>query len=266
MKTKISNYSKTEIITILNSSKSFKEVLNKLGYSTNGSGAYTSLKNQIKELGITIPKYHYYGEGGKRKKIDINLILVENSTFSRHNLKKRIIKEKIIEYKCSECGCGDIWNNKKLSLQLEHKNGINNDNRIDNLTFLCPNCHSQSETYSGKNRKIYDNEKNRAIKKYNKNINNEIKNKIENKKNYCKCGKEILSSSKMCNDCKSFEQRKIKNRPSIEILLNDVNINGYEFTGRKYNVSGNTIKKWIIRCGIEPPKKQKIGVWCNGSA
>lgn len=257
MKTKISNYSKNEIVNILNSSKSFKEVLIKLGYSTNGSGAYTSLKNQIKKLGIIIPKYHYYGEGGNRKKIDINLILVENSTFSRHNLKKRLIKEKLIEYKCSECGCGDIWNNKKISLQLEHKNGINNDNRLENLTFLCPNCHSQSETYSGKNSKIYANKKDRAIKKYDIKIDNEIKIKIENKKNYCKCGKEILSSSKMCKECKSFEERKIKNRPSIDILLDDVIINGYEFTGRKYNVSGNAIKKWIKKYGIDPPKKQK---------
>jgi len=259
MKTKLNNYSNSEIINILNNSKSFKEVLSKFGYSTNGSGAYTSLKNQLKELDIVIPKYHYYGTGGNRSKTDINLILVENSSFSRHNLKNRIIKENLIEYKCSECGNGDIWNNKKLSLQLEHKNGVNNDNRLENLTFLCPNCHSQSNTYSGKNRKIYNSNKDRAIKKYNKNnIDSEIQIQIETKKKYCECGTEIFLSSKMCNECKSFKERKVKDRPSINILLNDININGYESTGRKYNVTGNAIKKWIKKYGVEPPKKQKL--------
>jgi 5-methylcytosine-specific restriction endonuclease McrA len=47
-----------------------------------------------------------------------------------------------------------MWFDKKLSLHLDHKNGINNDNKIKNLRFLCPNCHSQTSTYGGKSRKI----------------------------------------------------------------------------------------------------------------
>ena len=77
----------------------------------------------------------------------------ENSTFPRHKLKERIIKENLIEYKCDFCNNNGDWNGEKLSLHIDHKNGINNDNRIGNLRFLCPNCHSQTSTYSGKNNK-----------------------------------------------------------------------------------------------------------------
>jgi 5-methylcytosine-specific restriction endonuclease McrA len=75
-------------------------------------------------------------------------VFVENSTYSRTHLKKRIIKENILPYICSECGLKDMWNNKPIVLHLDHINGINNDNRIENLRFLCPNCHSQQPTYS----------------------------------------------------------------------------------------------------------------------
>jgi Zn finger protein HypA/HybF involved in hydrogenase expression len=78
-------------------------------------------------------------------------IFCENSTYARHNLKRKIIQRKLIEYKCACCDLIDSWNNKKLSLQIDHINGVNNDNRLENLRFLCPNCHSQTETYSGKN-------------------------------------------------------------------------------------------------------------------
>ena len=80
-------------------------------------------------------------------------VFVENSTYPRHRLKERIIREKLIEHRCAECGIGSEWNGKKLVLQLEHKNGKNNDNRLENLAFLCPNCHSQTHTYAARNRK-----------------------------------------------------------------------------------------------------------------
>ena len=71
---------------------------------------------------------------------------------TRSCVKKRIIKENIIKYECSECDIGGIWRDKKLSLHLDHINGDGWDHRLENLRFLCPNCHSQTETYCGKNK------------------------------------------------------------------------------------------------------------------
>ncbi len=79
-------------------------------------------------------------------------IFVENSTHPRHRVKDRLIKENLIPHECAICGLGSEWNGLKLVLQLDHRNGRNNDNRLENLRFLCPNCHSQQGTYAGKNK------------------------------------------------------------------------------------------------------------------
>lgn len=83
-------------------------------------------------------------------KTPLKNILVKNSTFNRTHLKERLIEENMLEYKCEVCGNIGEWGGKKLTLQLEHKNGIHNDNTLQNLCFLCPNCHSQTKTFCGK--------------------------------------------------------------------------------------------------------------------
>ena len=220
---KFSKYTNKEIKDILNESKSLKESILKFGYKRANSGTYNIIKKECKLRNIDIPKYNYFGEGlieFIKKEKDNSEIFIENSDYSRSSLKKRIIRDYLIEYKCSGCGL-DKWNNKYISLHLEHINGINNDNRIENLTLLCPNCHSQTDTFSGKKNKIFY---------------------------YCECGKEILKKSKKCVKCsniaKSKKQRKVK-RPSYNILIKEIEKLGYTGTGEKYGVSDNSIRKWI---------------------
>lgn len=85
------------------------------------------------------------------KKIPLNIIFKENSNYSRGNLSTLIIKERILNYKCEICLNDGYWNGKFLRLQIDHINGIGTDHRIENLRFLCYNCHSQTETFGGKN-------------------------------------------------------------------------------------------------------------------
>jgi hypothetical protein len=99
--------------------------------------------NKGQEIGLT--KYH---ESIRKSDEEV---FVKNSTYARHNLKRRIIKENKIEYKCACCGIGPEWLGKPMPLILDHVNGINNDNRIENLRFVCSNCDSQLETYKSRN-------------------------------------------------------------------------------------------------------------------
>ncbi|MET8648443.1 HNH endonuclease signature motif containing protein [Nocardia aurea] len=79
-------------------------------------------------------------------------LFVENSTYLNNNvlLKARFIEYANVALECVLCGTGPEWNGKPLTLQLDHISGVNNDNRIENLRLLCPNCHTQTDTYAGK--------------------------------------------------------------------------------------------------------------------
>lgn len=77
-------------------------------------------------------------------------LTVDGKKIANQALKNLLLKQKILDYKCYACGISE-WNNKPLSLQLEHKNGRKLDSRIENLELLCPNCHSQTETFGSRN-------------------------------------------------------------------------------------------------------------------
>lgn len=73
--------------------------------------------------------------------------------YATAKVKKRLIEEGYLECKCSWCGITDTWNGKPIVLHLDHINGVNNDHRLENLRLLCPNCHSQTDTYAGKGKR-----------------------------------------------------------------------------------------------------------------
>lgn len=93
---------------------------------------------------------------GRRKIWDIKYpleeVMVENSSYSRGKLRKRLIDNNILEYKCQICGIDDQWNGKSMPLILDHINGKNDDHRLENLRFVCSNCDSQLPTYKSRNR------------------------------------------------------------------------------------------------------------------
>jgi Zn finger protein HypA/HybF involved in hydrogenase expression len=78
-------------------------------------------------------------------------VFKENSFYSNEMVKQRIVKQDLLEYKCVKCGI-DSWQGESIVLDLDHINGVNTDNRLSNLRFLCPNCHSQTDTYKGRNK------------------------------------------------------------------------------------------------------------------
>ena len=87
------------------------------------------------------------------KFIELSEILSgEHPYYQTYKLNKRLVKDKILEYKCSCCGIFE-WNNREIVLQLDHIDGNNSNHILENLRLICPNCHSQTDTYCGKNKK-----------------------------------------------------------------------------------------------------------------
>ena len=90
--------------------------------------------------------------GGANKKFDLQDILEgKHPQYPTLKLKNRIIKEKLLENKCSSCGISE-WQEKSISLQLDHIDGNSHNHVLSNLRLLCPNCHSQTDTWCGKNK------------------------------------------------------------------------------------------------------------------
>lgn len=167
----------------------------------------------------------------------------EDGMCGEYNTSRHIRKYLFEKYnnKCSRCG----WDEKnpftgKTPLEVEHIDGNHKNNKEENLDLICPNCHSLTETYKGANKGKGRKERKRHYENRNKHYE-----KIERKQNYCSCGKEIHYQSNMCEECSHLSQRKVKNRPDKDTLLNDVELYGYKRTGNKYGVSDNTIRKWI---------------------
>lgn len=151
---KISELSKEELIDLISRNDCIYQMLKELNVNGNGSGAYKTFKNHCNKLGVTIPKGKNRGVENIGNKKPLSEILIENSTYQNiSRLKIRLVNEGKLEYKCVKCSNEGEWMGEPITLQLDHINGVNNDHRLENLRFLCPNCHSQTKTYGGRNSK-----------------------------------------------------------------------------------------------------------------
>ena len=210
-------------------SSTIAEVLRSFGLYNKG-GNYKTLKKRLDDdeidyshipLGRQARKGRKFGGVGK---ISLDEIMVKNSTYNRFHLKNRLLKNGILKNECSICDQGPEWNGKSLVMVLDHINGISNDHRLKNLRMVCPQCNSQLPTFCGR---------------HNKKI-----------KYHCKdCGGEISRNAKKCNKCvskkKGLKNRKVKNRPSKEKILEMKKTMSMCAIGRKYGVSDNAVRKWI---------------------
>jgi len=143
---------------LVSSSNTYTSILTGLGYDIATGGPLRMLKKRMEDDNIDISHL----EGGKgqgwakglerpetsRPLYTLDEILVENSTYvSNKGLKSRLRVAGLLGKVCSICNLPPMWNGKKLVLQLDHINGNSIDNRIENLRMLCPNCHSQTDTF-----------------------------------------------------------------------------------------------------------------------
>lgn len=160
MTNKIYECTDEQFVELIKNSTNVSEVLFKLGYTVKGnSWGYSQIRRRMSDLGLVFSDFK--GKSalkiGSERIVNPEKLLSENSNHQRTVLRRYVIKEKLIPYKCAICGTTE-WNGKTLSLELDHINGINNDNRLENLRFLCPNCHSQTSTYGSRNQQRNESE------------------------------------------------------------------------------------------------------------
>lgn len=224
------NYEEKYFTEIINKSINYTDVCRKLNVGTT-KGNRDTIKKYISLYKLDI-NHFYIPHNYPKNKIELSDILVEYSNYIHTtSLKSRLYSEGLKERQCELCGQGEEWRGKKMSLILDHENGVHNDNRIENLRIVCPNCNATLDTHGGKNKGNFKSEEEISLK------NKLIKNNMENERlaNNGKTLKQIESA---------INQRKIK-RPDKNLLLKEVNELGYSGTGRKYGVSDNAIRKWI---------------------
>lgn len=117
----------------------------------------TYLRKRCELLGLNVS--HFVGQASNKGKPSFNKKSVEEILVLGKQLDRRAERHQLmraplelgIEYKCAECTIHNVWNGKPLTLQIDHINGQYWDNRIENLRFLCPNCHTQTVTWGTQN-------------------------------------------------------------------------------------------------------------------
>jgi hypothetical protein len=142
-----------EILDAIKSSRSFAQVVNKLGMRPGGG--HSTLKRRVQMLGIDTS--HFSGMAWRRGSrvpvtpaFPLEEILVAGRLTPTHKLKQRLLEAGLKEGRCELCS-QDTWNGGPIPLELDHINGRRDDNPLSNLRLLCPNCHAQTPTYRGRN-------------------------------------------------------------------------------------------------------------------
>jgi hypothetical protein len=230
------DYGDGDLRAAIANSRSWAEALRRLGYCPSG-GNWKTLKKRTAALGLSTDHFDPYAASRDRSRCTrtpLDEILVEGSTFSRTCLKQRLYDEGLKEARCELCGQDDNWHGKKMGLILDHANGVRNDNRLENLRIICPNCAATLDTHCGrKNRES-------VVPRNCLRCDRSFVPKYPEQR-YCSsaCGSRWDRTGR-----KRPQSRKVE-RPPHQHLLREVNRLGYLAVGRKYGVSDNAVRKWL---------------------
>jgi hypothetical protein len=233
------SYTEAQAREAIAASHSWAESLRELGLCPSG-GAWRVLKKYAELWGISTDHFdpaRNRETNLKTKKRPMEELLVANSTCSRQNLKRRLFQEGLKEPRCEICGQDENWRGRRMAMILDHINGVRNDNRIENLQIVCPNCAATLDTHCGR------------------------KNRVPKSKRSCRrCGRSFFPGrpeqrycSRQCGT--RWDRSKLRGtpkpatrrvaRPPYEQLLTEIEAHGYCWVGRKYGVSDNAVRKWV---------------------
>jgi hypothetical protein len=229
---RLRSYSREEFVEAWESSTYYSEVMEKLHLNKSGT-AHRIVKDTAKELGLSFELINSVASRNKRN-YSLEEILVPNSPYSNNTtLKQRLFREGIKEERCERCGL-DEWMGEPLLLTLDHIDGDNRNNSIENLKILCPNCHSQTPTWCGKN-------KTRKNREY-----------LKQPVSICLCGNEMDKQAVMCLDCYKQIPKETNEYPPSEDMIAGVEKMGMKPYADTLGISDNGLRKVLRRRGIDP--------------
>jgi 5-methylcytosine-specific restriction endonuclease McrA len=241
-----SRYSRELLVPIVAASTTYVEIARQLGCKPYG-GAVRHIQQRIEALGISTT--HLKGSGWSKgltannhaginraaRKISYSdaEVFTEGSTYPSSQLSARL-RRLGWDYNCNNCGINK-WLGKEITLHVDHSNGIHNDHRLENLRFLCPNCHQQTDTWGSKNLKA---------------------KKGPQHSKYCMdCGAEIKISSTRCVRCSNRRKATGKYKidwPKIQQLKEMIRRSSYMAVGRQLGVSGTAVKLHVLKSTDKP--------------
>lgn len=264
-----------DIIKAASESESIAACLRKLDLVPS-EGRYRMIRSHF--IRLNIDTSHFLTSSQLLKKYPIKsssqlsneLIFTENSHYYCNKTLKNKLLKMGVENKCSECGL-DSWQDKPISLELDHINGDFSDNRIENLRILCPNCHSQTPTFRRKRKESLPNNKclgcgcllkqrisrcRECASKESISLNGEINLK---QKYYCQdCNSELGDDNSRCLNCHLVHKaRNIPLKEDLKKLLWEI---PSAQIAKQFGVSDKSICKWTTKYGLSKPPR---GYWAK---
>lgn len=240
---------KEQLQKLFDENTTYLDILRLAGYQTL-SANYNTLYRVIEHFSIDLTKFKENYKMFKKRMAhniiyeDLTYEEVIARTTTRRVIKRYIITKNLIPYICSECGNDGNYNGKELILQLDHVDGNPVNNNLENLRFLCPNCHSQTDTFAGRNPTKLNRQPNCRCLICSK--------PLVNKTKYGMCKKCFLESEIKTNTEKlrsRLAKRKFEvSKEELEKLLEE-----HSFTkiGKMFGVSDNAIRRRCVTLGID---------------
>ena len=232
----------------------------KLGYQCYTGSNSKTIKKRLEKFNI--PTDHFKLQ--KPTKRNEENVFCTNSTARQSTLRKWFKKISSDE-KCAICGQSKVWNGKELVMILDHIDGNNTNNIKENLRWICPNCGTQLDTFTGRNRvkRQITSDRDKASKASKVSLP-----KTESKKKLCPiCKTNYVSNTTvaMCMEC--YKKDKRKRIPPKNVLLELLLNFPMTTIGSMYGVSDKAVRKWCISYGL-PYKlndiKKAKALYCNG--
>ncbi|MHB8691868.1 MAG: HNH endonuclease [Solirubrobacteraceae bacterium] len=243
-------YNEDEVRAAVEGARSLSDALRALGLRVAG-GNFGTLRRLIQRFDISTehmdPNWARRGKMPEQVSKPLVDVLVAGSTYKRASLKRRLYEAGIKDRACEMCGQGEEWMGNRMSLILDHINGVHDDHRLENLRIICPNCNATLDTHCGRKNKSGPRDCVYCGKEF---------HPKNSRQQYCsqRCGTRSAGPREPQPD-----RRKVM-RPPYEQLMAELEATNYSAVARTYGVSDNAVRKWVRAYEWERSLEERAGL------